>query len=103
MGDGRIFQKSLRGFFFNKYLYQMNLVSAGSIPLDSTFNRTKNNGETTSEAFCRFSCIAAQTANGMCDKWQLCVTVQRYWHFFDKKGNPDTNWMQIEFKDTVHL
>jgi hypothetical protein len=71
MGNGRIFQKSLRGFFFNKY-NQMNLVSAGSISLESTFNQTKNNGEGTSEAYCRFlyTCTA-KTANGMSDNCAL--------------------------------
>jgi hypothetical protein len=37
MGDGWIFLKSLRDASFNKEIYQMSLLSAGSILLDSTF------------------------------------------------------------------
>ncbi len=64
----------------------MNLFSAGSISLESTFNQTKNNGESTSEAYCRFF-IFLHSTDSQLDQWLLCIRVQRYLIIFDKMGN----------------
>jgi hypothetical protein len=43
MGDGLIFQKIYAPLsLINAYMYKMNLISAGSISLDSTFNLLNN-------------------------------------------------------------
>jgi len=41
MGDGRISLKNLRNSLFNDNLPLMSLILAGSILLDSTFNKRK--------------------------------------------------------------